>query len=124
MTFRLVIAGSHQQYLDWLVTVGGSPAEYRPFDEVAVRGIAARDVLSFDHVGTYWVHPGWGGAVYRHLMDEGLSLDMHWAMPWDADYLKSQQLKERPRNLQPVGDDEVAAAIDRQRALEDRLGGA
>lgn len=120
--FRLVIAGHHQQYLDWLASVNGSPAEYRPFDEVRVRGITARDVVSFDQVGTYWEHPGWGGAVYRQLMDEGLSLDRHWAMPWDVDYMKAAQLQARPRNLHPVSEADVTEAIARQKALEDRLG--
>lgn len=122
MTVRLVIAGNHQQYLNWLAAAGVSPADYRPFDEARVRGITADDVVSFDQVGTYWEHPGWGGGVYRALMDDGLALDRHWALPWDADYMKAQHLRERPRGVRPVHDDEIAAAIARQTALEDRLG--
>lgn len=116
---HLVIAGGHHQYLNYLAEHGLSPAEYRPFDEMKTRGFRAEQVASFDQVGTYWEHPGWGGVDYRELMEAGMALDKHWALPWEADFLKAQTL----RQSRPLRPDDIAKAAERQADLERRFAG-
>lgn len=120
MSHFLVIAGSHQQFLHWLSERTLPPPPYRPiFQEQHLRGITARDVQSFDHVGTYWDNPAWGSASYRLLMAEGLRFDMHWATPWEADFRRAQALRTRRR----AGTTAVEEARARHERLQRRMRG-
>lgn len=121
MNLHLVIAGNHQQYLRWLAETGRSPAEYQPIDIIGARPVHASSLTTLDQVGTYWDHPMFGGTEYRSLMAAGCSLDLSWAMPWEADFLKAQLLKEG-RAVIPVTQAEADAVAEAQAELERLLG--
>jgi hypothetical protein len=123
VNFRLVMAGTHQEFLGWLASGGRSVAEYRPVrGDNDLAGIRVREVASFDQVGTYWTNPVWGSERYKQFMAEGVAYDMHWASPWEADFTRCQAIQTAWRGVGTWADT-VAGAAQRQRDLEDLLGG-
>lgn len=122
MSYRLVLAGDHQQYLTWLHEGGRSPADFTPVARSErLQSIRAMEVLSFDQVGTYWNNPVWGSQPYNALMLDGLSWDMHWAQPWETDFLRAQTLRDG--TYRAAGQDEAAAALARHRRMGQMLDG-
>lgn len=123
MIIRLVLAGTHQEFMTWLAEGGRSPAEYRPVrTENDLRGYRVHDVTSFDQVGTYWTNQVWGSEVYKHFMAEGVSYDMHWASPWEADFTRCQAIQSAWRGA-GAWTDTLDEARERQRDMEELLGG-
>lgn len=123
MISRLVLAGTHQQFLGWLAEGGRSPAEYQPVrEECHVRGLRVREVISFDQVGTYWANPVWGSEPYKQFMAEGVAYEMAWASPWEVDFTRCQAIQ---RAWQAGVRDDAGGddARRRQRDMEELLGG-
>jgi hypothetical protein len=121
MRVRLVLPGDHHEYLNWLARHDLNPGDYRPlYREHHMLGLRASDVVSFDQVGTYWRNPLWGTNHYRGLMDTALSLDLHWAMPWEVDFLRAEVL--RNAHDDPVTPWEIAAMAADQAEMEQMLG--
>lgn len=120
---KLVLAGSHPQYVAWLGRGRGnevrSPADYRAVrSPEQLRGIHARDVDDLIQLGSYWENPAWGSETYKALMAYGVELDQHWAMPWEVDWARAESL----RSHKPPTAAELAAVAADQAAIEKLLG--
>lgn len=86
---RLVVAGTHAQFLAWVAQLEPSLASltHRPiWDRRHLLAINVYDVESFDLVGTYGTNPVWGSDEYREFMADGLRLGMTWAREWPIDW--------------------------------------
>lgn len=117
---RLVLAGTHQEFLDWLARGGRSPAEYRAVrSDSDLQGVRVREVASFDQVGTYWTNQVWGSEPYKQFMAEGVSYDLHWASPWEADFTRCQAIQEAWRG--PGSWPDALAETRRRQAEMDEL---
>lgn len=122
MRIHLVLAGTHDEYLGWLARNDLNPGDYRHlYREQHLLGLHATDVISFDQVGTYWRNPLWGTNHYRGLMDTARSLDLHWALPWEADFLRAEVL--RRAHADPVSAWEIDEMAANQAEMEQMLGG-
>lgn len=109
---RLVLAGNHQQFADWLRLVygpggaQGDPPDRPVFREDQLRGLTAADIDVFHQVGTYWENAAWGSDSYHYLMAEGQALGKHWAMEWTLDWHGAQAKRI------PIDPSELVAARD------------
>lgn len=122
MTLRLVLAGTHQQFMTWLAEGGRSPAEFKPVrSEQDLLIVGVREVASFDQVGTYWTNQVWGSEEYKRFMAEGVSYDMHWASPWEADFTRCQAIQAAWRGV-GAWTDTMAETRQRQHDMEELLG--
>ncbi len=90
---RLVVAGTHQEFLEWVASLDPSlrSLTHRPIYRHGLRGINAFDVEAFDWVGQYWLNPVWGSDEYREFMADGLRLQMEWAVGWTEDWWRSRE---------------------------------
>lgn len=123
MNLRLVLAGTHQEFLGWLADGGRSVAEYRPVrSEDDLAALRVNDVFSFDQVGTYWNNRVWGSERYKRFMDEGVAFGMVWASSWEADFTRCQAIQDAWRGIDTWAGT-VAEAAERQRQMEELLGG-
>lgn len=119
---KLVLAGSHQQFLSWLAEGGRPPGEYRPVQhDTALHAVSALHVEELHLVGTYWESPVWGGEAYAALMRDGLRAGKSWAADWNTDWRRAEAAQQSLRMTEPVTEAEVADARARQAALEARL---
>lgn len=117
---KFVLAGDHQQYMDWLAANGESPGEWRPvLREQHIAAVQAEQVEEFVRTGTYWNNPAFGSEAYQFLMGRGAHLAREWARPWPVDWAEARALRDG-EGLALLGKD---AARERQETVERLLGG-
>lgn len=117
---KLVLAGDHQQYMDWLARNGGSPGEWRPvLREEHIAAVQAEQVEEFVRTGTYWNSPAFGSEAYQFLMGRGVQLEREWARSWPADWSEAKALRDGEGPARWARD----RAKERQDTVERLLGG-
>lgn len=90
---KLALAGSHQEFLEWLATTGRAPGDYRPVREQTLWALHAVEVDELHLVGRYWLNPVWGSDDYRRLMNDGVARGSPWAAAWPLDWVVAEQLR-------------------------------
>lgn len=102
MGVTLVIAGNHQQFVEWSRLVYGErgawPGSLPPREMSKVEdfwGFHAEEVGFLHLIGTYWENPVWGSEPYRTLMDWGLTEAKPWAMSTAIDLKQASVLGAR-----------------------------